>query len=60
MRVWVTGGRDALESTQGRDCTALFESYHAFVDRPHAMLAALKEVRLLLLLLLCPLVCCTA
>lgn len=38
------GGRHALLWTQGRDCTAMFESYHAFTDRPAQLLATLKEV----------------
>jgi hypothetical protein len=33
-----------LVDTQGRDCTALFESYHAFVDKPFKMLATMKPV----------------
>jgi hypothetical protein len=41
----VAGGRSALVVTQGRDCTAMFESYHAFVQRPHELLKTFKEVR---------------
>jgi hypothetical protein len=34
-----TGGSDALALARGRDCTALFESYHPFTDKPRRMLA---------------------
>lgn len=33
-----TGGADALALARGRDCTALFESYHPFTDKPRQML----------------------
>ena len=32
------GGADALVLVRGRDCTALFESYHAFTDKPRQVL----------------------
>lgn len=35
-----------LLNTQGRDMTALFEAFHPFTDRPHNLLAKMKEVRL--------------
>jgi fatty acid desaturase len=33
------GGERILELTRGTDCTALFESYHAFSDAPRALLS---------------------
>ena len=33
------GGPVALNLARGRDCTELFESYHALVDAPHVMMA---------------------
>lgn len=33
-----------LLNTQGRDMTALFEAFHPFTDRPHNLLAKMKEV----------------
>lgn len=33
------GGREAIDLGRGRNCTELFESYHALTDKPHAMLA---------------------
>jgi fatty acid desaturase len=33
------GGKRILELTRGTDCTALFESYHAFSDAPRALLS---------------------
>ena len=33
------GGGVALNLARGRDCTELFESYHALVDAPHVMMA---------------------
>lgn len=32
------GGTDALLLARGRDCTALFESYHPFSDKPRQLL----------------------
>lgn len=32
------GGADALKLARGRDCTALFESYHPFTDKPRRLL----------------------
>jgi fatty acid desaturase len=34
------GGAQILELTRGTDCTAIFESYHAFSDVPRSALAA--------------------
>lgn len=33
-----SGGADALALARGRDCTALFESYHPFSDKPRQLL----------------------
>ena len=38
------GGQDALGNAQGRDSTALFESYHFFTDRARNMLAKMTPV----------------
>lgn len=38
------GGPTVLLNTQGRDMTALFEAFHPFTDRPHNLLAKMKEV----------------
>ena len=40
-----TGGPTVLLNTQGRDCTALFEAFHPFTDRPATILSKMKEVR---------------
>jgi len=42
-----TGGPTVLLNTQGRDCTALFEAFHPFTDRPATILSKMKEVRAL-------------
>lgn len=39
------GGPTVLLNTQGRDCTALFEAFHPFTDRPATILSKMKEVR---------------
>jgi hypothetical protein len=39
------GGPTVLLNTQGRDCTALFEAFHPFTDRPSIILSKMKEVR---------------
>jgi hypothetical protein len=33
------GGTDAIMMGIGRDCTALFEAYHPFTDKPKHVLA---------------------
>jgi hypothetical protein len=38
------GGPTVLLNTQGRDCTALFEAFHPFTDRPAKLLGKMKEV----------------
>jgi len=38
------GGQDALLNAQGRDGTALFESYHFFTDRARNLLAKMTPV----------------
>jgi len=39
------GGREAMELGRGRDCTALFESYHPFTDRHRLVLKKYEPVR---------------
>lgn len=41
----LVGGPTVLLNTQGRDCTALFEAFHPFTDRPATILSKMKEVR---------------
>ena len=38
------GGAEVLLSSQGRDITSLFESYHPFSNLPRKLLASFKEV----------------
>jgi hypothetical protein len=41
----VAGGAHCLLNSRGYDCTALFESYHPFTDKPRKILEGMTPVR---------------